>query len=81
MSCSGKVSKTFEFLSDFGAAEKNTKNVEANCTDFSSEFFGSQSVEIFCFARKTKTRMLTSSSRSLTRIHQRLPKSLGLYSG
>ena len=61
-----------------GAAEKNKENVEANCTGFSAEFFGYQSVEMFCFARKTKIQMLTTSSRSLTRIHQPLLKSLGL---
>ena len=88
MSCSGKVSKTFEFLRVFGAAEKiqaslraaekSKEKVEANCTGFSAEFFGSQSVEMFCFARKTNNQMLTTSSWSLTRIHQRLLKSLGL---
>ena len=61
------------------AAEKNKEKVEANCTGFSAEFFGSQSVEMFCFARKTKIQMLTTSCRSLTRIHQPLFKSLGLY--
>ena len=78
--------RTFEFLCIFGAAEKrqgvaeeNKEKVEANCTGFSPEFFGSQSVEMFCFDRKTKIRMLTTSSQSLTRIHQRLLKSLGLY--
>jgi hypothetical protein len=55
-----------------GAAEK--KN-EANCTSFSAEFFGFQSVEM---VRKTKIQMVTISSRSLTRIHQGLLKSLGL---
>ena len=54
MSRSGKVSRTFEFLCVFGAAEKNKQNVEANCTGFSAEFIGSQSVEMFCFAKKTK---------------------------
>ena len=54
MSPSGKVLRTFEFLHVFGAAEKIKEKVEANCTGFSSEFFGSQSVEMFCFARKTK---------------------------
>ena len=49
MSRSSKVSRTFEFLRVFGAAK-----VEANCTGFSAELFGSQSVEMFCFARKTK---------------------------
>ena len=34
---------------------------------------------MFCFARKTKIQTLTTSSRSLTRIHQRLLKSLKLY--
>ena len=68
------------------AAEKSQENieellrkVEAKCTGFSAEFFDSQSVEMFCFARKTKIQMLTTSSRSLTRIHQGLLKSLGLY--
>ena len=78
MSRSGKVSRTFEFLRAFGAAEKNKEKVEANCTGFSAEFFSSQSAEMFCFARKTKIQMLTTTSRSLTRIHQRLLKSLGL---
>ena len=89
MSQSGKVSRTFEFLGVFGAAEKiqeksfradekNKEKVEANCTGFSAEFFGSQSVEMFCFVRKTKIQMLTTSCWSLTRIHQRLLKSLGL---
>ena len=55
-----------------GAAEKNKEKVEVNCTGFSAEFFGSQSIEMFCFARKTKIQMLTTSSQSLTRIHQRL---------
>ena len=55
-----------------GAAEKNKEKVEANCTGFSAEFFGSQSVEMFCFAKKTEIQMLSTSSRSLTRIHQRL---------
>ena len=70
MSHSGKVSRKFEFLRVFGAAkeksrknigaaEKNKEKVEANCTGFSAEFFGSQSVEMFCFARKTKIQMLT----------------------
>ena len=80
MSRSGKVSRTFEFLRIFGAAEKNKDKVEANCIGFSAEFFGShQSVEMFCFARKTKIEMLATPSHSLTRIHKRLLKSLGLY--
>ena len=33
-----------------GAAEKNKEKVEANWTGFSAEFFGSQSVEMFCFS-------------------------------
>ena len=41
MSCSGKVSRTFEFLRIFGAAEKSQEKVEANCTGFSAEFFDS----------------------------------------
>ena len=39
---SRKVSRTFEFLHVFGAAEKSQKKVEANGTGFSAEFFGSQ---------------------------------------
>ena len=35
---------TFEFLRVFGAAEKKSRK---------SRVFGSQSVEMFCFARKT----------------------------
>ena len=54
MSRSGKVSRTFEFFRVFGAAEKSQEKVEANGTGFSAEFFGSQSIEMFCFARKTK---------------------------
>ena len=83
MSCSSNVLRTFEFFwvqaKVLRAAEKNKEKVEANCTGFSAEFFGSQSVEMFCFARKTKIQILTTSSRSLTRIYQRLLKSLGLY--
>ena len=55
------------------------EKVESNYTGFSAEFFGFQSVKMFCFARKTKIQMLTTSSWSLTRIHQHLFKSLGLY--
>jgi hypothetical protein len=66
----------FDFLRIFGAAERENK-VESNCTGFSAEFFGSQSVEMFCFARK-KNQMLTTFSWSLTKIHQPLLKSLGL---
>ena len=61
------------------AAEKYKEKVEANCTGFSAEFFGSQSVEMFGFARKTKIQILTTSCLSLTKIHQLLLKSLGLY--
>ena len=61
-----------------GAAEKNRKKVEANCTGFSAEFFASQLDQMFCFAKKTKVQILTTSFRSLTRIHHLL-KSLGLY--
>ena len=45
-----------------GAAEKNKENVEANCTGFSTEFFGSQSVEISVLPGKQKNQMLTTSS-------------------
>ena len=44
-----------------GDTEKNKEKLEANCTGFSAEFFGSQSVEMFGFARKTKIQMLTTS--------------------
>ena len=54
MSHSGKVSRTFEFLHVFGAAEKNKEKVEANWSGFSAEFFGSQSVEMFFFAKENK---------------------------
>ena len=80
MSRTSKVSRTFEFCFCFyscwenlskslRAADKNKEKVEANRTGFSAEFFGSQSVEMFCFARKTKIQMLTTSSQSLTRIN------------
>ena len=68
MSYSRKVFRTFEFLKllrkfkqSSRAAEKSREKVEANGTGFSAEFFGSQSVEMFCFARKTKIQMLTTS--------------------
>jgi hypothetical protein len=73
MPCSSKVLGRFEFLRIFGAAEKsqgaaekNKEKVEANCTGFSAEFFGSQSVEMFCFSRETKIQMFITSSWSLT---------------
>ena len=79
LSCWENSSKSFRAAEKSqGADDKNKEKVEANCTGFSAEFFGSQSVEMFCFARKTKIQMLTASSQSLTRIHQRLLKSLGL---
>ena len=89
MSRSGKVSGTFEFLQVFGAAEKikqslraaekRREKVEANGTGFSAEFFGSQSVEMFCFARKTKNQMFTTSCWSLTSLKLSFIKSLRLY--
>ena len=89
MSLSGKVLQTFNSFMRFWscwensskslrAAEKNKEKVEANCTGFSAELFGFQSVEIFFLARKTKIQMLTTSSQSLKRIHQCLLKPLGL---
>ena len=48
------MSRIYEFLPIFGAAEKNEEKIEATCTGFSTEFFGSRSVEMFCCARKTK---------------------------
>ena len=74
------------FFCVFGAAEKshwaekNTEKVEGNCTGFSTEFFGSQWVEIFCFARETTIQMLTTSSWSLTRIQQQTSSLRRLYS-
>ena len=62
-----------------GDTEKNKEKLEAYCTGFSAEFFGSQSVEMFGFARKTKIQILTTSCWSLTRIHQLLLKSLRLH--
>ena len=53
MSRSRKVSRTFEFLRVFGAAEKNKEKVEANCTGFSAEFFGSQSVKPNYFKKQS----------------------------
>ena len=58
MSRSGKVSRTFEFLCIFGAAEKIQvkfkscqEKFEANGSGFSAEFSVSQSLDFFCFAR------------------------------
>ena len=76
MSRSGKVSRTFEFLRFFGAAEKIQAKVGANSTGFSAEIFGSQSVQIFCFARKTIIQMLISSCRSLTSLEHSFSQSL-----
>ena len=72
------MSRTFEFFHIHGAAEKNKENVGANGTGFSVEFFGSQSVEMFC-CQENKSQMLSTSSRSMTRIQKFLLKSLGLY--
>ena len=44
-----------------GTPEKNKEKVEANYTGFLAEFFGSQSVEMIGFTRKTKIQMLTTS--------------------
>ena len=46
------------------AAEKNKEKIEVICTGFSADFFGSKSVEMFYFARKTKTQMLTTWQES-----------------
>ena len=35
------MSRIYEFLPIFGAAEKNEEKIEATCTGFSTEFFGS----------------------------------------
>ena len=79
MSRSSKVSRTFEFLRVFGAGENPSKSLraaekikeEVKLTAMVLWFSVSQ---IFCFARKTKNQMLTTSCRSLTIIHQCLLK-------
>ena len=40
------------------AAEKNNEKVEANYTGFSAELFGAQSIEMLCFARRTKIQIV-----------------------
>ena len=54
MSRSGKVSRTFDFLIIFGAAEQSQEKVEANGTGFSAEFFGSQSSRNVLFCQENK---------------------------
>ena len=64
MSHSGKVLRKFEFLCIWScwenpskclrATEKNKEKVEANCTGFSAELLGFQSVEIFFFGQENK---------------------------
>ena len=62
------VLNTFEFLRIFGAAEKIQAKVfraaekSQGIAEKNNEFFGSQSVEMFCFARKTKINMWRTSS-------------------
>ena len=63
MSCSGKVSRIFEFLPVFGAAEKiqdrslraaeKNKEKKMKLTALASQH-SSQLVEMLCFARKKK---------------------------
>ena len=60
------------------AAEKNKEKIEASCTGCSAEFFASQSVEMLCFARKTKFQRLTTFCQSLTSLA--FLKELQLYS-
>ena len=73
-SCWGKSRK------NWGAAEKNKEKIEASCTGCSAEFFGSQSLEMLCFARKTKFQRLTTFCQSLTSLGLSFPKELQLYS-
>jgi hypothetical protein len=56
-SCWGAAEKSEKVEKKCGDTEKNKEKLEANCTGFSAEFFGSQSVEMFCFARKTKIQL------------------------
>ena len=63
-----KCQEHWNFCAFLELLRKLKKKVEANCAGFSAELFGSQSV-------KQKIQMLTTSSRSLTRIYQRLLKS------
>ena len=51
MSCSGKVSRTFEFLHVFGAAAIDKEKVEANCTGRVLWFSVSRNV-LFCQENK-----------------------------
>ena len=55
-----------EKIQSLSTAGKSQEKVEAKGTGFSVEFFGSQSVETVCFARKTKIQKLTTSCQSLT---------------
>ena len=73
-SCWEKSRKTW------GDTEKNKEKLEANCTGFSAEFFGSQSVEMFGFARKTKIQMLTTSCWSQFSLRLSFLKYLRLWS-
>jgi len=73
-SCWEKSRKTW------GDTEKNKEKLGANCTGFSAEFFGSQSVEMFGFARKTKIQMLTTSCWSQFSLRLSFLKYLRLYS-
>ena len=66
---SSKVPRTFEFLFVFGADEKSQ---EANCTGFSVEFFGSQSVE-------NKNLNIDNFFRELEKNPPTAFKSLGIY--
>jgi hypothetical protein len=43
-----------EFFELLRKSKQSQEKVETNGTGFSAEFFGSQLVEMFCFARKTK---------------------------
>ena len=58
-----------------GAAEKNKEKVEANCTGFSAEFFGSQSVEMFCFAMKIKIQMYSNVDNFFPELDKNQPTS------
>ena len=48
---SSKVLRTFWVFLEL--LRKLKKKIEAICAGFLAELFGSQSIEIFCFARKT----------------------------
>ena len=74
---SSKKLQLFEFSRLFVWNDMLLRKIKQTLKKITTMAF--QSVEWFCLNRKTKIQILTTSSRSLTRIYQRLLKSLGLY--